>query len=674
LTEVIEAIATQTSLVLKLEDIHWSDASTLDWLAHVARRPEAAKLMVLATFRPADVAASKAGLIGVVAELAVHGHCREIALNPLGLRAVESYLAARLGEGEAALQLRELAPALLERTGGNPLFMVSIVNQLAQRDGAAAMPGAMVAIPHDVRRFIERQIEELESADREVLTAASVVGRTFSAAALAAALDAELEPVEAACARLARLGVFILKSDSAVWPDGTVAEHYAFRHDLHRELLYDRLPAMRRAQSHARVGRRLETAWSGRLDAIAAELAEHFDRGNEHVRAIPHHQRAAANALRRAANQEAIGHLQRALDAVGDVADDVDRTRSEVELRVGIGAAYMAMRGFGAPEVLESYSRAEALCEKLGERVDLFPAIWGQWMFRTGRGETRISQGLCARLLGLADKFDEAGPKIQAHHAMWSTSFVCGELAKSRAHAQSGLTLFDPNIHHAMASRYGNHDAACCARNFSAMALALAGDEKGARAMIDQSLAAARKLDDPFSLALTLYFTSAAAQMLGDVALASENSGLSVQLATEHGLAQPQAWSMGIAGWCAAESGDPDVGVELAKQAVATMRAIQSRHFLAYLCGLQADAHLKAGEHAEAIEAAEEGIAVAEGTGECFYSAELHRLRGELLAVLPRGDKRKAEASFRAAIDIARKQGARVLERRAIESLRGRFG
>ena len=185
--------------------------------------------------------------------------------------------------------------------------------------------------------------------------------------------------------------------------------------------------------------------------------------------------------------------------------------------------------------------------------------------------------------------------------------------------------------------------------------------------MMDRSLAAARSLDDPFSLALTLYFSSVAAQMLGDVALATANSQLSVQMATEHDLAQRKAWSLGVAGWCIAENGDLDRGLALATQAIATMRAIRSRHFLVYLLGLVADVHLRAGHHAEAMKAAEEGLAMADAAGERFYSAELHRLRGELLA---RSDSRKeAEASFRAAIAVARQQGARALERRAHESL-----
>jgi adenylate cyclase len=127
---------------------------------------------------------------------------------------------------------------------------------------------------------------------------------------------------------------------------------------------------------------------------------------------------------------------------------------------------------------------------------------------------------------------------------------------------------------------------------------------------------------------------------------------------------------MGVAGWCIAENGDPNRGIALATQAVAAMQAIQSRHFLCYLLGLLADARTKAGHHAEAMKAVEDGLALAEATGERFYSAELHRLHGELLARPPHGQKRKAEASFRAAIKVAKQQGATALEHKAIESLR----
>ena len=119
-----------------------------------------------------------------------------------------------------------------------------------------------------------------------------------------------------------------------------------------------------------------------------------------------------------------------------------------------------------------------------------------------------------------------------------------------------------------------------------------------------------------------------------------------------------------------AENGDPSRGIALLTQAVAAMQAMQSRHFMGYLLGLLADACIKAGQHADAMKAVTDGLAMAETTGERFYGAELHRLHGELLAHPSIGQKRKAQAAFRAAVKLAKQQGAHALERKARASLR----
>jgi DNA-binding winged helix-turn-helix (wHTH) protein/predicted ATPase len=673
LTLALEAVASDVPLILKLEDIHWSDASTIDWLGHVARRLDPARLMILATFRPADVAAKKANLHALVTELALHGCCREIELNPLSLEAVESYLKARLGEEKAATLSSHLAPLLLDRTGGNPLFMTSIVNQLAHTSWDQPIDQLM-SIPHDVRRFIDRQIDELGESDCDLLAAASVVRREFAAAVVAAVLDIDVQPIEAACSRLARQGVFIVKGVSTTWPDGTLTELYSFRHDLHRQLLYDRLPATRRALSHARVGGRLEAAWTGQLEAIAAELAEHFERAGDLARAVPHHQRAAAKALRRGANEEAIEHLRRALKGIEYISDEPERTRIEVDLRVATGAAFIASKGYAASEVLEAYTRAELLCDRLGERAGIFPAIWGQWMFRYARGELGHARRLCTRLLSLAESSGDVTLMLHAHHAMWPTLFLCGELIQADTHASAGLRLYDPKIHRATASSYGNHDVCTCAYHFSAISLGLQGKDKSARAMIEAGLRVAMSLDDPFSLANTLYCTAIAAQLIGDVALATTNSESSARISTEHGLAGIKLWSGVLSGWCAVENGEHDRGLALLTEATDTLRAMQSLAWLPYLLGLLSDARIKAEQPSEAMEAVEEAISLVETTGERFYSAELHRLRGELLARASIGRRDEAKSEFDRAIKIATQQGAISLERKARDSLHRLFG
>jgi DNA-binding winged helix-turn-helix (wHTH) protein/predicted ATPase len=673
LTVALEAVASDVPLILKLEDIHWSDASTIDWLGHVARRLDPARLLILATFRPADVAAKKANLHTLVTELALHGCCHEIELNPLSLEAVESYLKARLGEEKAATLSSHVAPLLLDRTGGNPLFMTSIVNQLAHTSWDQPIDQLM-SIPHDVRRFIDRQIDELGESDCDLLAAASVVGREFAAAVVAAVLDIDVQTIEAAFSRLARQGVFIVKGLSTTWPDGTLTDLYSFRHDLHRQLLYDRLPATRRALSHARVGGRLEAAWTGQLETIAAELAEHFERAGDLARAVPHHQRAAAKALRRGANEEAIEHLRRALKGIEYIPDEAQRTRIEVDLRVTTGAAFMGSKGYAAPEVLEAYTRAELLCDRLGERAEIFPAIWGQWMFRYARGELGHARRLCARLLGLAESSGDTSLMLHAHHAMWPTLLKYGELIQARTHANAGLHLYDPKIHRATASSYGNHDVCTCAYGFSAISLGLQGKNEDARAMIEAGMRLAMTLDDPFTLANTLYLTAAAAQLIGDVALATTTSESSVRISTEHGLAGLKTWSRSLTGWCAVRNGQHDRGLALLTEATNALRAMQSSAWLPYLLGLLSDARIKAGQSSDAMETVEEAISIGETTGERFYSAELHRLRGELLARASIGQRDEAKAEFDTAIEIAAQQGAVSLERKARDSLRRLLG
>src|ERR1051326_1494392 len=668
LTLAVEAIALDVPLPIQVEDLQWSDASTLDWLAHMARSRAAAPILVLATSRRPDVTGAKIGLDALVNELAVHGLCSEIELHPLERDAVENYLALRLGNSSGALELKRIAGPLFERTGGNPLFMVSLVNELTRHGMAGAALDPIVSIPRDIRRFIERQIDELTEADRDLLMAASVIAREFATTAVAAILDSEIEMVEAGCGRLARQGVFLAKTDSVVWPEGTRTELYSFRHDLYRELLYDRLPSTRRATSHGRIGRRLEQAWKGRLDEIAAVLAEHFERANEPVSAIPHHHRAAAKALRRSANAVAINHLQRALNAIPSITDELERTKIEVELLVNLGAAFVATRGFGAPEVLEAYSRAEALCDLLGERADIFPALWGQWLFRWGRSEIDAAWRLCERLLALAARSDDSGLKLQAHHASWATSFGLGRLADVRAHAEAGLALYDAKIHQPMASSYGNHDAGTCARYFAALSLALSSESDRGRAMAETAVAIAHRLNDPFSLALAHYVAAVTAQILGDTTLSAQHAEAAFRIATEHDLAMPRAWSTGVIGWCAAENGDPVRGTALLTEAVAALHSAHSRHFMPYLLGLLAQVQMTHSSIEDAVKTIEEGLALAEAGGERFYSAELHRLHGEYFSRLPR-HKKDAEESFRAAIALAKQQGAKLLERRARESL-----
>ena len=318
MAEAVEAMAAERPLVLVLEDLHWSDPSTVDLLARLARRSEPARLLMIGTYRPAELRASGHPLHAVVRELCPRGHCEDLPLGFLSQPAMDAYLAARF---PGATFPPELARLVHQRTDGNPLFMAGLAEFLvaegllvARDDGGWSLwagPEELIAVvPGSLRQLIEQQLERLDAEDQKVLEAGSVAGREFSAAVVAAAVARNEDDTEARCAALARQGWFLHARGTAEWPDSTIASRYGFIHDLYQEVLYDSIPAGRRARLHRLCGVRLEAGYGSRAGERAAELAMHFVRGRAFEPAVRHLQLAAEQAFQRSAHPEAVGHPQ----------------------------------------------------------------------------------------------------------------------------------------------------------------------------------------------------------------------------------------------------------------------------------------------------------------------------------------------------------------------------
>ena len=330
LAEAVEVITRDSPLVLQLEDLHWSDYSTLEWLAFLGRRQEPARLLVLGTYRPVEVIVREHPLKTVKQELQIHGQCKELPLELLGETAVVEYLAMRFAspspsqregwaEGFSHESLRKLGRTIHQRTDGNPLFMVNIVDYLItqgvivevngqwklQRDLADMESG----MPAGLQEMIVRQMERLSPLDQQVLEVASVAGAEFSVAAIVEGLETAVGEVEERCEALARREQFLRASGVSEWPDGTVAARYGFIHALYREVVYERVPAGRRIDLHREIGEREERAYGDRARDIAAELAVHFERGRDLRQAVGTWAHAGQQAVRRSAHEDAIGNL-----------------------------------------------------------------------------------------------------------------------------------------------------------------------------------------------------------------------------------------------------------------------------------------------------------------------------------------------------------------------------
>jgi DNA-binding winged helix-turn-helix (wHTH) protein/tetratricopeptide (TPR) repeat protein len=322
-SDLIEGLSVQRPWVIVLEDLHWSDFATVDVLSRVARRDRKAAILILATYRPADVAVEGHPVRTVHQDLQIHGRCTEVALDLLTRPEVEHYFALRFG---AADWVHTLAERVFARTRGQPLFVVAMVDHLVTQGAIAEIDGSWQPtdgqaisyddMPHDLRQMISRQVERLTAEERRLLETASAAGAEFSALLVAGALDLGVVEVEQVFEQLVRTGQMLVPAGMAEWPNGLLSGCYAFRHALYQEVLYQRLAPGRRAQTHRRLGESLEQAYGARAPEVASVLAPHYELGHDFPRAVRYLALAAESSARRFSSSEAASYLTRALGLV----------------------------------------------------------------------------------------------------------------------------------------------------------------------------------------------------------------------------------------------------------------------------------------------------------------------------------------------------------------------
>ncbi|MEZ6059240.1 MAG: AAA family ATPase [Planctomycetaceae bacterium] len=315
MAETLEALTAETPLILVLEDLHWSDYSTLDLVSCLARRRQPAKLLLVGTYRPIEIILRNHALKPVKQELLTKQMCSEIPLTSISVEAVSEYLTRRFPELDAT---REIAARIHQRTDGHPLFVVELAGFLAARDALvpekAELTGA--PLPDTIRAMIDTQIDLIDDAQRRLLEAGSVAGVEFSAATIAQVLETDIAATEDQLDSLVERQQLLQPVDDEAQA-GSPSAKYRFRHVMYQESLYHRLPASRRARLHRRLAENLERQHTEPPPERTAELATHFERGHVPDRAVQYLRIAADRAARRFANREAAEYLSRAIDLTG---------------------------------------------------------------------------------------------------------------------------------------------------------------------------------------------------------------------------------------------------------------------------------------------------------------------------------------------------------------------
>lgn len=663
------------TVVLFVDDVHWSDVSTVDLLAYLGRHCRERPVLIIVTYRPTELLLGPHPFHRVKLDLQAQGVCTELALHFLSRAEIEDYFSLAFpGHAFPA----HFADLIHSRTEGSPLFMADLLRYLRERgviaetEGhwrlARELPDIWQDLPETVRSMIQRKLERLAEEDRWILSVAAAQGHQFDSTIIASAAAREPAEVEERLQVLDRVHglVRLLREDE--FADGTPTLRYSFVHVLYQQTLFGNLlPTRRRA-----INKSLADAWARHLgnepSAFAAELACLYEAGREPALAARQFHLAAQHAAWVFAHRNAVALARRGLDMLAELHPSAERDVLELPLQTVLGLQLQVTEGYAARSAELAYERARTLCAASSEK--LFPVLWGLWLVRKVRSELHRAQILAQELLDLARQLNAPDLGLQAHQALGLTALCRGFPTEALVHVEQVAALYDPERHRAHAFLFGQDPGVIC-KAYGAVALALLGFPQAAQRQSEQAIAMSRTLS-PNSQAVALHFAAMVRQLCRDEVHCREHAAACALIASEHGFPFWLAGSSVIGGWALAASGDAQSGIDHLKQGIADWRATGSVTYLTNYYSLLADALLVKGEPEAALRAVEEGLALVEITDERMVEAELHRLRGLVRQQLAGNDIAKlkeAEADFRHALQVAYQQEARALQLRAAISL-----
>lgn len=470
--EALEAITEHEPLVLCLEDLHWVDPSTLDLLSAIARRRTPAKLLLVLTYRPADVIVSRSPLKMLKQDLVLHDLAREICLERLEEDDIARYIELEFGR---AVLPEGFAGAIYRQSGGNTLFMVAILQDLMKKRlltnqaGVWQFQGPLSTIatnvPETLDQLIEVQFQQLTATEQRVLRAASVAGEHFSIWSIQTATELELAEIESACEGLVEKRQFLNFGGIHELANGELSTFYEFQHSFYREVLYHRISEVGRSKLHLLIANRLRDFCSACDRELATELAQHFEGGHDYEQAIRHLVLGAETAMRRFSYRDSIEILEHAHGLVSRLNAPL---RDELEIRIleNIGDSYFALGTLA--DSAQAYRAAAARAAKAGLGSEQVHALV-RAMYPLGGIDP--DQGLKAMSDAVQASKGIGDPKLTAYAQMLSSGchLVFDEWRKSDADLYtstaaelhgSGSDPLSQMVHGHVLSLFGGYRAA----------------------------------------------------------------------------------------------------------------------------------------------------------------------------------------------------------------------
>ena len=653
----LTALARQQPVMLIFEDIHWIDPSSLELLQRGVDAIQELPVLMLMTARPEFEPPWRS-----------LPHCVCFDLERLESD-MSADLARNLASGKRLPD--DILRYIGNRAGGNPLYVEELTKTLLQdqtlirRDnGGYRLVGPLPdhSIPASLQDLLVARLDKL-SPIKIVAQTAAVIGREFTLGLLEAVSDYARQQLRAFLEQLIDTDVLMLRDSGN---GGT----YVFRHGLLQEAAYDSLLRSQRQQLHHRIASVMEERYPYLWEAHPGILARHFAGAGAWPKAVHYWLQAGVAASDRSAYTEALGHLDKALQALTKLPEGQQRWELELKVQTSRGGILISTAGGGARETVAAYQRALELSRMLGQNAQdksvvhsSFAALWGLW--RTSV-DLNMAQLICDQMLQLAQSQQDAALILQAYHVLWPTSFSMGKPVLALEQIDLGLRHYPVQEKLKGITEFGGHDAMVCAFTIGSLAHWLAGCPEQAADFSKRALAKAQALNHAASLVHALDGALSLAMFSRQPRLIQQYSSKMRALCEQHGLAESNARVAIFSGWGQVLSGEVAAGIERMQNGLDVLRDLGTSESDNYFLEMLAFGYQQLGQIKQGLAVLEQALAL-EPLGIKDWAAEVRRRKAELLIL--DGAFESAEGVLQEALTIAREQQAKALQLRVAVSL-----
>jgi class 3 adenylate cyclase/predicted ATPase len=644
--------AAQQPVLFVVEDLHWVDPTTLELLSLLVDQVHTAPILALFTCRP-DFSPPWTGRSDVT----------QVNLARLpGTEVAE--LTNRVAHGKSLPA--EVVAQVVSKTDGVPLFVEELTKMLLEsglleeRPDTYELTGPLppLAIPNTLHDSLMARLDRLATV-KGLAQLGATLGREFTYALLAAVSPWRDD--------ILREGLHQLVAAEFLYQQGVPPQAtYRFKHALIQDAAYQSLLKSTRQLHHQRIAAVLESRFPEVVATQPELLAHHYTAAGLGAEALPYWRAAGQRALQRSANREAAGHVAKGLEVLSVLPDTDERAQQELALQIMLGAALGATQGQQA--MGRVYARACELARQVGSTAELFPALWGFWYAHIAQGQMPRARALAEEFLELAQQRQDPLVLAAGHRMLANTAWWQGQFSEAQDHSERGLAVYDPRQHRASVVSYGQDSGVVCGW-IAALTLWVLGYPDQALHGMEETLARARGLAHPFSVAQVLHFSAHLHQLRREPQAALARAEEALALCTEQGFDAYGAWCLLPRGWAVVQLGQVAEGISHIGRGLANRRATGAGAALPWFLALLGEAYGAIGQLCEGLHALEEALQCVQHNEEHQYEAEVYRLKGELLLQQSIPDVPEAEACLQKALAIARQQQAKSWELRAALSL-----